>query len=80
MPQHAFLGTVTFGVHNYEVLNKVLLTSNSELAANDQNTKKQHIITGSSTKNTKSHKETKNNKKEDKNKDKDLSNLLASAG
>lgn len=74
----AFLGTVTFGVHNMKSLQGTA-NSNSELAANDQNTKKQHIITGSSTKNTKSHKETKNNKKEDKNKDKDLSNLLASA-
>lgn len=73
----AFLGTVTFGVHNMKSLQGTA-NSNSELAANDQNTKKQHIITGS-TKNTKSHKETKNNKKEDKNKDKDLSNLLASA-
>lgn len=74
----AFLGTVTFGVHNMKSLQGTA-NSNSELAANDQNTKKQHIITGSSTKNTKPHKETKNNKKEDKNKDKDLSNLLASA-
>ena len=74
----AFLGTVTFGVHNMKSLQGTA-NSNSELAANDQNTKKQHIITGSSTKNTKSHKGTKDNKKEDKNKDKDLSNLLASA-
>lgn len=73
----AFLGTVTFGIHNMKSLQGTA-NSNSELAANDQNTHKQHIISNISS--NKKHKSTStNNKKTDKNKDKNLSNLLASA-
>lgn len=72
----AFLGTVTFGVHNMKVLQGTA-NSNSELAASDQNSHKQHIV--SAPNNNNNHKKASNNKKTDKNKNKDLSNLLASA-